>query len=67
MRASEKEIFSTITNGIRKNSSSHRNGTDVTIARPVKPRRRRRRPTGERPNEAIASPSALLILWPSGR
>jgi hypothetical protein len=40
MRASEKEIFSTMMNGTRKNSSSQKYGTAATRVRPVGRQRR---------------------------
>src|SRR5277367_7019008 len=37
---SENEIFSTMTNGTTKNSSSHKYGSTTTRPRPVTPKRR---------------------------
>src|SRR5450755_1362252 len=38
---SEKDIFSTMTKGTTKNSSSHRYGSTTTSPRPVTPKRRK--------------------------
>jgi hypothetical protein len=65
MIESENEIFRTMTNGIRKNSISHRNGTDVTSALPVMPQRRNREPTGERTIAPRPSSIQKLIRCPS--